>query len=373
MMSPSNAGNSLDRLWLAISGHGHGHLVQLIPIVRALRARYPDLVLAVQSSLPASLLQQSFGDELEIHDELADFGMVMSGPMNVLPAESLAAYQRFHENWSEHLEAQLALFHEFKPDLVIGDIPYLPLAAAKRYAIPSMAVCSLNWADILEHYCGELEGADEIVEVIRSHYAAADVFLQPEPSMPMATLENTEAIGPLVVVGQSRRGELQQALCLHAAQRLVLLTLGGISGQLDLGQWPVFDDTVFLVPETWLNDVSSPLDVDRYRSIESTELSYADLFASCDAMITKAGYGAFVGAGCCGLPILYAERGDWPEEPWLVSWLQRVGRAESIDWQTLSQGEFQAALDALLQQSPKPAAEANGAAMALEHIETLFR
>lgn len=361
-----------DRLWLAISGHGHGHLVQVMPLLGALRARYPAMVLCVQSSLPASLLRQSFGEDVLIHDEAADFGMVMSGPMTVLAADSLEAYRQFHETWPELLARQVVLFKDFQPDLVIADIPYLPLAAAKVCGVKSVAVCSLNWADILEHYCSGLQGADDIVQSIRSHYAEADIFLRPTPAMPMQTLGNTESIGPLINVGQSKRSELQQVLQLPEGGRIVLLTLGGITGQVDISQWPAFDRTVFLVPEAWLANASQPIDTDRFRSIESTALSYADLFASCDALVTKPGYGAFTGAGCCGLPVLFAERGDWPEEPCLFSWLQCVGRATSIGWKELADGMFEPALNELLAQAPKPPAEANGAAMGLELIEALL-
>ncbi len=369
---PTAAGTAPDRLWLAISGHGHGHLVQVVPLISALRTRYPAMLLCVQSSLPASLLRQSFGEDMLIHDEAVDFGMVMSGPMTVLAADSLAAYQQFHETWPEMLARQVALFEDFQPDLVIADIPYLPLAAARLCGVTSVAVCSLNWADILEHYCSGLQGSGDIVQSIRRHYAEADIFLRPTPAMPMETLGNTASIGPLITVGQSRRAQLQQALQLPENGRIVLLTLGGITGQIDITQWPAFDKTVFLVPDAWLANASPPIDTERFRSIESTALSYADLFASCDALVTKPGYGAFAGAGCSGLPVLFAERGDWPEEPCLFSWLQRVGRAASIGWAELADGKFEPALRELLAQAPKPPAEANGAAMGLELIEALL-
>lgn len=363
----------LTRVWLAISGHGHGHLVQVTPLIRALQARYPELVLAVQSSLPPALLQQTFGDAVQLHPEAVDVGMVMSGPLTVLPEESLAAYRQVHRSWPEHLAAQVALFDVFRPDLVIGDIPYLPLAAAKACSVPAVAVCSLNWADVLEHYCAGDDGAEEIIHTIRQHYAAADLFLRPMPAMPMDTLSNTVETGPLISVGQSRRAELQATLQLPAGHRIVLLTLGGIAGRMDISQWPEFANTVFLVPAIWLPDSSGKVDSCQFNSIESTGMPFADLFASCDALITKPGYGAFVGAGCCGLPVLYTERGDWPEEPYLVQWLEQVGRVLRISREALENGEFAPALDELLAQARMPSAKACGAAEGLALIDALFR
>lgn len=366
------SGRPLERLWLAVSGHGHGHLVQVSPLVRALRARHPGLRVAVQSSLPADLLTRQLGDVAQVHGEAADVGMAMSGPMTVLPAESLAAYRRFHAAWPELLAAQVTRLREFGPDLVIGDVPYLPLAAAKACGVRSVAVCSLNWADVLEHYCTGLDGADGIVRSIRGHYAAADLFLRPSPAMPMETLGNTRRIGPLVTVGRSRRAELRRALGLAEGTRLVLLTLGGIAGGIDVSRWPPFEDTCFLLPDAWRSRAPWPGGPGRFRSIESAGMPFADLFASCDALIAKPGYGAFAGAGCSALPVLFVERGDWPEEPCLRAWLERVGRATSMGRAELVEGRFARALDGLLARPPTPCVEASGAAEALALIETLL-
>lgn len=362
------------RLWLAVSGHGHGHLVQVTPLIRALQARYPALQLTVQSALPESLLSDMFGPQIRVHAEAADFGMIMDGPMRVLPEASHIAYRDFHADWDRRLSDQLALFDEWTPDLVIGDIPYLPLAAARTRGIPAVAVCSLNWADILEHYCNALPGASALAEEIRTHYAAADLFLQPTPAMPMSTLGNTRQVGPLIATGSAQRGQLVETLQLPARSHIVLVTLGGIAGQMDVSVWPTFENTVFLVPAAWENSLAprQVLPAEKFRTIESSGLSMADLFASCDALITKPGYGAFSGAACVGLPVLYAERGDWPEEPYLSEWLQRVGRAAQIDWQMLTEGAFGPVLDALLAQPAKPPVAATGASDALSIIEQLF-
>ena len=371
-MLPERPEKNLNRLWLALSGHGHGHLAQVSPLIQALRERFPSLVLSVQSGLPANLLRQSFGNDIEICGEAADFGMVMSGPLTVLPEASLVEYQRFHESWDERLARQVDLYQNFRPDLVIGDIPYLPLAAARTCGLISVAVCSLNWADILEHYCSHLEGAHDIVSTIRTHYASADLFLRPTPAMPMESLANTVSIGPLISVGVSRRMELDRLLQLPEGKRLVLLTLGGIAGQVDISHWPRFDDTVFLVPASWLASLSTTMESSRFHSIESTNMAFGDLFASCDAMVTKPGYGAFTGAGCSGLPVLFTERGDWPEEPYLRTWLSKVGRAASISGTELAEGEFAQALDELIKQPWKAPADASGAAEGVALIEALF-
>ena len=56
------------------------------------------------------------------------------------------------------------------PDIVMTDVAYLPLAAAGLLGIPSVSLCSLNWADIFRHYCTNKSGAENILREIESAY-----------------------------------------------------------------------------------------------------------------------------------------------------------------------------------------------------------
>ena len=80
---------------------------------------------------------------------------------------------------------------------MFANVPYLTLAAAASLDVPAVALCSLNWADIYRHYCGHRPEAEDILGTMRSAYAAANRFLQPEPSMPMEYLANRQRIGPI--------------------------------------------------------------------------------------------------------------------------------------------------------------------------------
>jgi hypothetical protein len=60
-------------------------------------------------------------------------------------------------------------------------------------------------------------------------------------------------------------------------------------------------------------------------------LSFLDLLASCDVLITKVGYGSFVEAAAHAVPVLYLDRPDWPETPYLAAWLAEHGNALSLD------------------------------------------
>jgi hypothetical protein len=136
-------------LYVALSGHGFGHLAQMGPVLNEWRRRWPEARLTVQSALPAEVLRQRIRGEFAVAPGAADFGMIMADALTVQVAESLAAYRAFHAHWDERLAWQERLLREAAPDVLLADVPYLTLAAAARLKIPALALCSLNWADIL--------------------------------------------------------------------------------------------------------------------------------------------------------------------------------------------------------------------------------
>ena len=83
-----------------------------------------------------------------------------------------------------------------QPDLLLADVPYIGLAAAQRLGVPSVSLCSLNWADIYRHYCGKRQECEAIAVQMLDAYAGAVCFLQPQPSMTMPDLDNRRSIAP---------------------------------------------------------------------------------------------------------------------------------------------------------------------------------
>lgn len=81
-------------------------------------------------------------------------------------------------------------------------------------------------------------------------------------------------------------------------------------------------------------------------------LSHTDLLRSCDALIGKPGYGTFVEAACNQTPVLYLPREDWPEQPYLVEWLERRVPLVAVTATALRRGELKDALRAVWSQQP---------------------
>lgn len=322
-------------LVVSITAHGFGHVAQTAPVLNALCQAIPELQITVRSGVALAHLRSRIHVPFNHVSDNGDIGMLMSSALDVRVADSCAAYRDLHARWEEHVATEARLLREMKADFVLSNVGYLPLAGAQRAGIACAALCSLNWADIYRHYCGD----DVVAAQIYSCYANADAFLRATPGMAMEYLANLVPVGPIAVVGKDRRDELNRQLSLSQAEKLVLVSMGGINSRLPIEKWPRIDGVRWLVQDSWR--VSHPDAI----IIESLPLGFGDLLASCDALICKPGYGSFVEAACNGTPVLYVNRPDWPESPALIDWLARHGLCCEVSRQALEQGRVAQELD----------------------------
>ncbi len=317
-------------LVVSISVHGFGHVAQTAPILNRLHQHLPQLRITVRSTVAAEHLRSRIHAPFTHLQSSGDIGMVMSSALEVDIESSRAAYQEFHANWREQVAAEAATLKALQADMVFSNAGYLPLAGAQMAGIQNAALCSLNWADIYRHYCGD----DSITRQIRTAYLGADAFLRATPGMAMPDLSNLIPVSPLAAIGIDRRIELNHHLKLSKQEKLVLVSMGGIKSRLPVENWPRIDGVRYLVQASWQARHPDAI------VLESIPMNFSDLLASSDALLCKPGYGSFVEAAGSGVPVLFVGRPDWPESPALIEWLQQNGACREISRNALELGEF---------------------------------
>ena len=91
-------------------------------------------------------------------------------------------------------------------------------------------------------------------------------------------------------------------------------------------------------------------------------------------IITKPGYGIVADILAHRLPVLYTERGEFPEYPFLVQALSDLATAEFIPQDELLSGNVRPYLLRLLAKEPSwPSVLLNGADVAAENILALLK
>ena len=361
-------------LLVDISSHGYGHVSQTSAVVNELVKLKPALRVTIRTTAPHEFLKTRFECDFQYIAETYDFGMKMANAVDVQVAESAAAYREFHADWGKKVEREARAMQLLKPDLLLANVPYLSLAAARLAKIRSVAMCCLNWADIYQHYCDDDASSQLIHEQMLEAYLGADCFLKVQPAMEMQDLLNSRSIQPIARTGRSERAKIvthcarqSGTKTLQEEEKLVLVAMGGMEFRLPVHTWPRLPGVRWIVPKIWEVKRDDTID------IESLNLHFTDVLASCDAVITKPGYGTFTEAAYAGVPVLYVTRRDWPEEVALVAWLKQNNVCFEVSRASLQTGELAFVLQQLWAQPAPIRPSGNGALEAAKYmIENYF-
>ncbi len=353
----------MPHLFADISAHGLGHLAQSAPVLNALGQRMPDLRLTVCSGLPLETLRQRLRLPFVHLAQSSDIGFLMHDALRIDRPASAAAYRRLHADWAGRVRTEAAHLAAIAPDLVLTDVAYLPLAAARQAGIPSIAMCSLNWAGLFHHVFAGEAWAEPIYHQILAAYRSTECFLRLTPAMPMPELDNARSMATVVASGHNQRAEINARLHRPAEEKLLLAAFGGFDPQQMSALCPLTPGVHWLVPANWPHHRTdlSPLD--------ALDLPFADVLCSVDAILTKPGYGTFTEAACNGTAVLYLRRDDWPEQECLIEWLQQYARCIEIEPHEFSGNALCVALQTLWQQEAKPAPPLHGAGEIAELLQ----
>lgn len=336
------------QLYLSISAHGFGHIGQMTPILNKLASQYSNQIrFIIQSGAERKLLQQFFYFEFEHIHRADDMGMLMANSLDVQAEPTHQAYLEFHDNWAQRLEEKTREIAAYNPDAVLSNIAYLTLAAGKALNLPTLALCSLNWAEIYQSYCGHLPDSEAIFQAILSHYQVADHFLIPAPGMAMPALHNQRRIGPLSRF-YNRFPGFRKSLGLAENSKLILVSMGGIPHPGSQRNWPMLDNVIWIDAS---NTCTSRQDI---WPLNQLNYGFLDILGHCDLLICKPGYGLFAEASCNQVPIIYVKRERWPEEPFLVAWLQANNYCLQISREQFDQGDMLNEIQQLLEPTHKP-------------------
>ncbi|MCX7629682.1 MAG: hypothetical protein N2038_05465 [Geminicoccaceae bacterium] len=303
----------MTRLVVDVSGHGFGHAGQLAPVLARLRSEHPDVAFVVRSPLSPAELAAVLGVPFATAPGPPDHGLLMHDPVTVDRAASRAYYAALARDFDRLVAEDAERLRALAPDLLISNIGFLGLAAADRAGIPAVALCSLDWLDVARAY-DLLEPA--MIARMEAAYRSARLLVRLTPHLPMDWHERARTVGPVARTGRRRRAELAAHLGCSPNTRIVLVAFGGIAMPRLLVEPPA------LAGVLWLGDRARGPGL---ASTEGVPFRFPDLLASVDLLITKTGYGLFAEAAAAGTPVLYLERPDWPEAPFLERWIRDHG------------------------------------------------
>ena len=338
--------NSNKNILFYISGHGFGHLGQCIPIIEHLHQAHKSWQFFICSAIPEKHLHQHIDAPIQVLPQSFDFGMIMEDAFRVDKPATLLQFQNQLDHWQEEIEKVEKIIEEIKADLVLNNVSYLLPLAARQFKIPCITFSSLNWYDIAKDYFPD---QSQLLEKLKSGYEASSCFFNLTPGMGRSWNGPMKEIGPVAKRGYAL--DLNE-ICKTEQQRFVLVSMGGIPFDIDFSNWPEINNVIWLTAQDFSENIAQCYPVPNPRPdikpLPSFDISYSNALASCDLLLTKPGYGNFVEAACMGKPILYVPRDDWPEQPFLLSWIEANTISLSLSEINFIQGSFKSQVAQLL-------------------------
>lgn len=351
-----------------ITAHGYGHGTRSCDILNALHHAAPDLRIVAKTELPSEFTQSRLAPGIEVQRGAFDVGLVQKDAIHVdLPA-SLAAVEKLQANEQQLIEQEVEHLRASDTQVVVADLPAIPLAAAQRLGLPHIAVGNFGWDWIYEEFAEQDERWLPVIDRIRAIYEATDLLLRLPFAEPMAAFPRHIDLPLLAKPGQDRRMEIAQRVAADPEKEWVLISFY----QLDLNSdalkklRELSDFELFTVePLSWPGST--------IHTICLEDFAFADTLASCDYVVTKPGFGIVSECVANQKPLIYSDRANFKEYPVLVECIKRFCRHAFISNHELYSGNLKRALDeARIARDPISQIARGGAERAaeliLEHI-----
>jgi hypothetical protein len=231
---------------------------------------------------------------------------------------------------------------------VVVDIPALPIESAAMLGIPSIAIGNFSWDWI---YSGFLERDSRwrvIVDVLREEYAQTNLLLKLPFSGEMNAFPCVQDIPLTASRGYSRRARI-----------------GDIKGCRKDKKWALLSFTTLEWNEEALDSVGRIRDYEFFtvrplewgksniNSLDPTGISFGDIVASMDVVISKPGFGILSDCIVNQKPLVYVDRSDFLEYGILESAIKKYLRSVHIPASDLYRGDLSASLHRIWE-SPCP-------------------
>ncbi len=153
-----------------ISSHGYGHLMQIAPVVRALQHLRPRLRVVARCDLPREIVTDALGSAVQQAPAPPDIGVVMAAPHLADREATRHAYRELFADLDRITRTEIAALDAIGAKGVLADVAFMGLRAATSMGLPSVALSSLHWGEMVRYYIGDLAEGTRISSVIEETY-----------------------------------------------------------------------------------------------------------------------------------------------------------------------------------------------------------
>ncbi|WP_061256713.1 sugar kinase [Leptospira interrogans] len=308
-----------------VSGHGFGHISRSMEIILYLLRSFPDLTIDLVTVREKFLDTLFLSEEdtknlrrLQIRKRSLDVGMIQKDSLSIDTVATEAAIEEFNLQKSYIQISEIESCLDFGTELIISDSASLPFKIADKLKIPSLFIGNFTWDFIYSGYAKESSIFEKATRSIYEEYYHATFGLLLPFNCPANSLAEQKQIG---LVGRKpflNKNEAKEFFKLPKDKIHLLFSFGAYGVETSRFDWEKFDPEKYTIVLSGTDfDLLKIPNKQKNGIIQLSNLHYPDLLTACDFVITKPGYGILSEAVYAKTPVLYTDRGNFPEVPYL--------------------------------------------------------
>ena len=335
------------RIAYYITPHGFGHAVRSLEVIRKLMEMDPSIEIIIVSDLPQFLIEQNLHRPVTVRRRRLDVGLVQRDSVQFDLDATLQALLDLYQRREVVIREEIDFLSANDVQAVVSDIPFLVFHAANECGLPAIGMGNFTWDWIYAGYQRHDKRWRPLVEWIKESYRKCDLFLQLPMHGDCSVCSPLRDV-PLIArkAGKNRR-RVREMLGCGQEDRAYLISF------YDLPLSPEAQRRIERINGcTFYYKQPLQYRLTNGRSLDGFDLSYADAVAAMDGVITKPGYGIVADCMANGTPVIYTDRGVFPEYPILVEEIEQKLAGVYLTSQDLYAGRWESAIRRLESRSP---------------------
>ena len=349
-----------------ITAHGYGHGTRSCDVLRALHRLVPDQPVIVTTDLPRDFLDSRLAgcDNLTFRSGAFDVGLIQKDSIHSDLFQTLEKLETLYAREEALIVQEQNFFKANDIGPVVSDIPAIPLAAAQRSGMANIAIGNFSWDWIYEDYAKTDFHWEFFVKKFSDVYEETDLLLRLPFAPPMEQFPEIIDIPLLASPGTPQRETMAELSGADTGKKWVLLSFTSLNlNPHALEKIREHTEYEFFCVEPLLYKNSC------IHSISRNAVAFADILASCDIIISKPGFGLVSECLVNQKPLIYSDRGDFAEYPYLVEGIEKYLKNVHLPSAQLYAGDFFQGLEKI-KTAPEPiqTLESGGAEMIVKEL-----
>ena len=354
-----------------ISGHGFGHASRTMQVIKSLVEMAPGVPIHIKTSTPRWFIESNLSpDNFTYHLQKNDIGVIQTDSLHFMPEMTFQAYDTFFNLRQELIRQEVEWVVRSGIGLIVSDIPPVAFEISHDAQIPGVGITNFSWDWIYEAFLEEFPQYDYLVREIRDTYGLCDLLYRLPFHGDLSAFPHIRDVPLIAQTSHRDSSETRRVLGLPLDMKLVLCSFGGIGVENPISSNTPFGlifttEKVKPAPNTWAISQDE---------MKEAGISYVDLVAASDAVLTKLGYGIVSEAIANQKPLLYADVTAFRE--------QLIFQAEVPDWvpalpvtcKSIFNGGWEEEMEILLEMEvPKKVVPMNGAEIIARDLARILK